>query len=72
MTNQTESPNVRSLACSVCGTVFTCSLDAACWCMDESVRLPMPFASQDENQDVNQDCLCRDCLRKTAEQGVAT
>jgi len=35
--------------------------------MDESVRLPMPVASEDANQD----CLCRDCLRKLAVQGAA-
>jgi hypothetical protein len=28
----------------------------------------MPVAGQNENQAGNQDCLCRDCLRKVAEQ----
>jgi hypothetical protein len=67
MTNRTEIPNARRLACSGCGTVFSCSISDTCWCMDESVRLPMPVAGKDGNQD----CLCRDCLRKMAEQGVA-
>jgi hypothetical protein len=42
--------------------------------MDETVRLPMPVEGQDgnqgKNQDGNQDCLCRDCLRQMAEQGA--
>jgi hypothetical protein len=73
MTNRTEIPNLRSISCSGCGTVFSCSLGETCWCMDESVRLPMPAAAvsgdQDESQDcLCQDCLCRDCLRKIADQ----
>ena len=62
MTNRTEiSP--RRLACSACGTAFTCSLSEECWCAEESARLPMPVKGEDN---ANQDCLCRDCLRKLA------
>jgi hypothetical protein len=70
MTNWTENPPSRRLACSACGTVFTCSPQGGCWCAEEDVRLPMPVAGQDfEDQDFeDQDCLCRDCLRKAAEQ----
>jgi hypothetical protein len=66
MTNQKESANFRNLACSACGTVFACSRDEACWCMDETVRLPMPVEDASETQD----CLCRDCLRRMAEQSA--
>jgi len=48
------------LACSRCGTEFECNPGGECWCADETARLPMPFAAED--------CLCRDCLRKAAEQ----
>jgi hypothetical protein len=63
MTNQTESPAARRLACSACGTVFACSLDGACWCAEETVRLPMPVQGPVKGED----CLCRECLRKAAE-----
>jgi hypothetical protein len=63
MTNPTESLSSRRLACSACGTVFDCGLGHACWCMDESVRLPMPREGED--------CLCRDCLRKAADHAAA-
>jgi hypothetical protein len=59
MTNPTESPASRRLACSACGTVFTCGLGGACWCIEETARLPMPVEGED--------CLCRECLRKAAE-----
>ncbi|HTO64530.1 MAG TPA: hypothetical protein VMM15_25155 [Bradyrhizobium sp.] len=49
----------RRLACRRCGTAFSCTGTEACWCAEESVRLPMPRAGED--------CLCRDCLRKAAE-----
>jgi hypothetical protein len=49
---------LRLFACSACGTEFACGLSGTCWCAEETVRLPMPVASED--------CLCRDCLRKLA------
>jgi len=59
MTDPTEGLSSRRLACSACGTVFDCGgLGHACWCMEESARLPMPREGED--------CLCRDCLRKAA------
>jgi hypothetical protein len=67
MTNPTESPSSlkegpssRRIACSACGTVFACSPDGACWCAEETARLPMPIEGGD--------CLCRECLRKAAAQ----
>jgi hypothetical protein len=39
---------------------LTCSLSGTCWCAQETVRVPMPVASED--------CLCRDCLRKMADE----
>jgi hypothetical protein len=51
-------PSSRRLACSGCGTEFSCSLSGPCWCDEETVRLPMPVDGGD--------CLCRDCLRKMA------
>jgi hypothetical protein len=63
MTNRLENPAPRRLACPRCGTEFTCALAGPCWCADESFRLPMP--------DDGEDCLCRDCLRKAAEQPPA-
>jgi hypothetical protein len=59
MTNRLENPAARLLACSRCGTEFTCNLAGPCWCADETARFPMP--------DAGEDCLCRDCLRKAAE-----
>jgi len=65
MTNWLEKPGLetaagRRLACSRCGTAFTCGLPGLCWCAEETARLPMPIEGED--------CLCRDCLRKAAEQ----
>jgi hypothetical protein len=60
MTNRSEKPPSRRLACSGCGTEFTCSLSGPCWCTEETVRLPMPADGSD--------CLCRECLRKMAAQ----
>jgi len=56
MTDQLENPPLRRLACSGCGTEFTCGLAETCWCAEEVARLPMPPDGGD--------CLCRDCLRK--------
>jgi hypothetical protein len=63
MTNRLENPLSRRLACSGCGTEFTCSLAGPCWCAEETARLPMPIDGSD--------CLCRDCLRKMAAQTIA-
>jgi hypothetical protein len=63
MTNLTESPASRRLACSACGTVFTCNPGGECWCAEETARLPMPVEGEGEGED----CLCRECLRKAAE-----
>ncbi len=63
MTNRLENPLSRRLACSGCGTEFTCSLAGPCWCAEEAARLPMPIDGSD--------CLCRDCLRNMAAQTVA-
>ncbi|WP_291691981.1 hypothetical protein [Bradyrhizobium sp.] len=60
MTNRTGSLTPRRLACTKCGTEFTCTRDEACWCADESIRLPMPVAGED--------CLCRACLRQATER----
>jgi hypothetical protein len=58
MTNRLESVGARRLACSRCGTEFACNPGGACWCAQETVRLQMPLEDED--------CLCRDCLRKMA------
>jgi hypothetical protein len=58
MTNRPETTILRHLSCCRCGTEFTCSLSAQCWCAKEAARLPMPVESDD--------CLCRDCLRQLA------
>jgi hypothetical protein len=52
---------VRRIACVRCGAAFECGSggrDGACWCADESYRLPVPGADQD--------CLCPQCLRRLA------
>ena len=59
MNNWLGSEAARRLACHRCGTAFTCTGNEARWCAEEAVRLPMPRAGED--------CLCRDCLRSTAE-----
>jgi len=48
----------RALLCERCGITFTCDPLGRCWCMDESIRLPMPGGSSD--------CICRNCLRAEA------
>jgi len=58
MTNRTETPEPRRLACTGCGAEFSCNLAGGCWCADEAFRLPMPTDASD--------CLCPDCLRKLA------
>ncbi len=49
---------LRALNCPRCGTAFTCNLSGHCWCMDETVKLPMPAGGED--------CLCQACLRAAA------
>ncbi|PDT75902.1 cysteine-rich CWC family protein [Bradyrhizobium sp. C9] len=58
-----EQTSPRQLACTACGSEFSCSLTGSCWCSDESFRLPIPVDGGD--------CLCPSCLRKLAEQQAA-
>jgi hypothetical protein len=60
MTNRLGNRPSRRLACSRCGTEFACNPAGACWCAEETIKLPMPVEGQD--------CLCRDCLRQMAAQ----
>jgi hypothetical protein len=60
MTNRLENQEPRRIACSACGTELICSLSDTCWCAEETARLPMPVAGDD--------CLCRDCLRRMANE----
>ncbi|HET6839301.1 MAG TPA: cysteine-rich CWC family protein [Bradyrhizobium sp.] len=62
MTNRSGNPASRRLACSRCGTEFTCNPAGSCWCAEETLRLPMPAEGGD--------CVCRECLRKLAAQGL--
>jgi hypothetical protein len=64
MTNRQEIPNPRQLACSACGTSFTCNPTGPCWCAEETARLPMPAEGAD--------CLCAACLRNLAQTQTAT
>jgi hypothetical protein len=58
MNNWLGNQTPRRLACHRCGTEFTCGLSDQCWCAEETARLPKPVADED--------CLCRECLRKLA------
>ena len=52
----------RRLACARCGTAFECGVggrDGGCWCMDETVRMPIPESG-------SEDCLCPACFRMAA------
>jgi hypothetical protein len=60
MTNRKGYSSPRRLACSGCGTEFSCDPEGECWCKGETARLPMPLAGED--------CLCRECLRQAAAQ----
>ncbi|QOZ31728.1 hypothetical protein XH92_08445 [Bradyrhizobium sp. CCBAU 53421] len=62
-TDRSEPTSPRRLACTACGSEFSCSPAGSCWCSDESFRLPMPADGGD--------CLCPACLRKLAEQQAA-
>jgi hypothetical protein len=57
-------PPFRRIACARCGASFDCG-GPACWCADESYRLPMPL-------DAASTCLCPACLRAKAQAGQAT
>ncbi|HPN06255.1 MAG TPA: cysteine-rich CWC family protein [Hyphomonadaceae bacterium] len=54
----------RQITCERCGAGFSCSVNGACWCGEEAVRLPLPEAGQSQFND----CLCRACLRAMAEE----
>jgi hypothetical protein len=65
MTNRLDSRSqpARLLACSGCGTEFSCAQSGQCWCAAEAAALPMPA--------IGEDCLCQQCLRKAAAQARA-
>jgi hypothetical protein len=56
--HQLDPTGARSIACTRCGARFECRPGGACWCCDETVRLPMPVEGED--------CLCQACLRAAA------
>ncbi|QOZ28666.1 hypothetical protein XH93_37770 [Bradyrhizobium sp. CCBAU 51753] len=60
MTDQNQNTAPRRLACTKCGSEFSCTLGGPCWCSDERFRLPLPTDGGD--------CLCPSCLRKLADQ----
>jgi hypothetical protein len=62
MTNRLDNLPSRRLACSGCGTEFTCNPSGPCWCAEETFLLPMPLDDGD--------CLCADCLRRKAKQAA--
>jgi hypothetical protein len=64
MTNGLETGKPRRLSCARCGTSFSCDAAGACWCREETVRLPMPSEGQD--------CLCRTCLTELAAAQAAS
>jgi len=56
----TEKPSTAAtLRCTKCGAEFSCDPAGACWCKDETYRLPMP-ANKAES------CLCPKCLQAMA------
>jgi hypothetical protein len=57
----------RRLICARCGIAFDCGTggqNGGCWCMDETIRMPMPSAP-------TADCLCPACLRAACDDGPA-
>jgi hypothetical protein len=48
-----------TIRCSKCGAEFACEPAGACWCKDESYRVPMPASDAAS-------CLCPTCLRELA------
>jgi primosomal protein N' len=63
MTNRKGYSSARRLACSRCGTAFSCDPEGDCWCKEETIRLPMPIEGED--------CLCRECLSKMVERAAS-
>jgi hypothetical protein len=68
VTNRLESVAARRLVCEACGTEFSCDSTGSCWCLEETVRLPIPVEGQTGGYS---DCLCRDCLRRIAKDHTA-
>ncbi|RYG37443.1 MAG: hypothetical protein EON93_03610 [Burkholderiales bacterium] len=52
----------RQITCERCGAGFSCSVNGACWCGEEPLRMLLPEAGKSRFSD----CLCRDCLRSVA------
>jgi ribosomal protein L34E len=48
--------------CPKCGSTFTCSASAKCWCFEYEV----PSETMEMIQDKYQGCLCPDCLKSFA------
>lgn len=59
---KSTAPSPRQLTCASCGVEFACTMDEHCWCAAEPARLPLPSDASD--------CLCADCLRKSAKPGA--
>ncbi|MCL8486147.1 MULTISPECIES: cysteine-rich CWC family protein [Bradyrhizobium] len=62
MTNRLAKVTARQLSCESCGAEFTCDPGGACWCFEETVRLPLPAGGQSRFKD----CLCARCLARLA------
>ncbi|MGJ5178654.1 cysteine-rich CWC family protein [Bradyrhizobium oligotrophicum] len=62
VTNRLANVTARQLVCESCGTEFSCDPGGACWCFDETARLPLPKAAQSAFKD----CLCVNCLKRLA------
>lgn len=57
----------RQMSCERCGAAFGCGAGTgACWCTQESFKLPLP---KDGSRFT--DCLCPACLREAAAAGGA-
>jgi len=67
-TNRLESRAARRLICEACGFEFSCDPTGSCWCLEETIRLPMPVEGQAGRFS---DCLCRDCLRSIGKEQTA-
>ncbi|MFB9871239.1 hypothetical protein ACFFLJ_07890 [Acetobacter farinalis] len=46
-----------SMDCAQCGAAFSCTADAACWCMQKPHDIPLPERAVAQ-------CLCPTCLEK--------
>ncbi len=53
-----RSDDTPGATCAHCGAPLVCEPAGDCWCKHETVRLPVPIASEG--------CLCVDCLRAAA------